>query len=114
MVGVISAVSQESSERPDPIEQACRDRDVVDIAGGQDERARPAFAVGECVELAGAAASRLAERLLEGPPFPPLAERCALMWVLSIAASPYMPLWPVSASKILNQSPCRLQRLKRL
>jgi len=70
------------------IEQAGRDRDVVDVAGGQDEDARPALGVGERMELAGATAPRLAERLLEGPPFPPLAERCALIWVLSIAAKP--------------------------
>ena len=88
MIGVIGAVGDQATQRPGAVEQGRRDGDVVDVAGGQDEDARPAFAVGERVELAGAAAARFAERLLEGPPFPPLAERCALICVLSIAASP--------------------------
>ena len=88
MVGIIGAVGDQPPERAGAIEQACGDRDVVDVAGGQDEDARPALGVGERVELAGAAAARLTERLLEGPPFPPLAERCALTCVLSIAARP--------------------------
>lgn len=88
MVGIIGTVGHQPSERAGAIEKACCDRDVVDVAGRQDEDARPALGIGERVELAGAAAARLAERLLEGPPFPPPAERCALTCVLSIAARP--------------------------
>ena len=88
MIGVISAVGDEAVERSGAIEQVAGNRDVVDVAGGQDEDARPPFAVRERVELARPAAARFAERLPEGPPFPPLADRCALMCVLSIAASP--------------------------
>ena len=88
VVGVIGAVCHQPPERAGPIEEACCDRDVVDVAGGQDEDARPALGVGERVELAGAAAARFAEGLLEGPPFPPPAERCALTCVLSMAAKP--------------------------
>ena len=88
MVGIIGTVGHQPSERAGAIEKACCDRDVVDVAGSQDEDARPALGIGERVELAGAAAARLAEGLLEGPPFPPPAERCALMCVLSIAAKP--------------------------
>ena len=88
MVGIIGTVGHQPSERAGAIEKACCDRDVVDVAGSQDEDARPALGVGERVELARAAAPGLAERLLEGPPFPPPAERCALTCVLSIAAKP--------------------------
>jgi len=47
-----------------------------------------------------AAAARAANGLPEGPPFPPAAERCALMWELSIATVPMMPVEPVKASNI--------------
>ena len=70
--------------------------------------------VAQRVKLARLAAARVAERLEIGPPFPPPAERCALMWELSMATLPMMPVEPVKASNISNQMPCRLQRLKRL
>ncbi len=85
MVGVIGAIGDEPPDRSGAVEKARRNGDVVDVAGGQDEDARPTLFVRERVELAGAAAARFAERLPEGPPFPPAAERCALMCVLSIA-----------------------------
>jgi len=66
------------------------------------------------MELAGSPAARGADRLDEGPPFAPPAERRALIWVASIATLPQIPQWPVSASNISNQMPCRLHRLKRL
>jgi hypothetical protein len=66
------------------------------------------------MDLGGAPAPRVADRLGEGPPFAPAAERCALMWVLSIDTVAVMPVEPVSASNMANQMPCRLQRLKRL
>jgi len=88
MVGVIGAIGHQPADRSGAVEKAGSDRDVVDVAGSQDEDARPALGVGERVELARAAAPGLAERLLEGPPFPPAAERCALICVLSIAARP--------------------------
>jgi hypothetical protein len=88
VIGVISAVGDEAPDRSVTVEKACRDGDVVDVSGRQDEDARAAFAIGERVELARPPAARGAERLLEGPPFPPAADRCALMCVLSIAARP--------------------------
>lgn len=88
MVRVIRFVSHKVPDRAGALDQLYCDCDVVGIAGGQDEDARPAFAVRERVELTRAPAARGSERLLEGPPFPPAADRCALMCVLSIAASP--------------------------
>jgi hypothetical protein len=114
MVCVIGLIGEQLPDRAGVLDQLGGDGDVIGVAGRQEEDARPALFVGERVELARPPAAGFAERLLERPPFPPDADRCALIWVLSIAARPYMPLWPVSARKISNQSPCRLQRLNRL
>jgi len=88
MVGIIAAVGDEPADRPGLVQKTCRDGDVVDVAGRQQEDAWPSILVGQRVELARPPAARGADRLLEGPPFPPAAERCALIWVLSIAAVP--------------------------
>ena len=88
MIGIVGFVCDQLFEGPRPLDQLSGDRDVVRITGGQDQDARPALLVRECVELARASATGLPKRLLKGPPFPPAAERCALMCVLSIAAKP--------------------------
>lgn len=88
MVGVIGAIGHEPPDRSGAVEKTGCDSDIVDVTGSQDEDARPALGIDERVELARAATPGLAERLLEGPPFPPAAERCALICVLSIAARP--------------------------
>jgi hypothetical protein len=66
------------------------------------------------VDRGRAAASRAADRFLEGPPFPPAEHRCALTCELSIAAVPTTPVLPVTDLNIASQIPWRLQRLKRL
>ena len=73
-----------------------------------------AAGVGQGVDFRRPPTTRAADGLAEDPPFPPAAERCTLMCVLSIATVPMMPVEPVKASNISNQMPCRLQRLKRL
>ena len=88
MVGVVSAICDEPMDRSGKIEKGGSDGDVVDVAGGQQQDARTPFLVGQRVELARPAPARVADGLDERPPFPPAAERCALMWVLSIAAVP--------------------------
>jgi len=75
---------------------------------------RAAVGVGQGVDFRRPPAARAADGLAEGPPFPPAAERCALMCVLSIATVPMTPVEPVKASNISNQMPCQLVRLKRL
>ena len=42
--------------------------------------------VDQAMDLGGAAPTRAAYGLEEGPPFAPAADRCALTWVASIAA----------------------------
>ena len=88
MVGVVSAVGDEPTDRPGKIEKSSGDSDVVDVARGQQQNARAPLLIGQRVELARPPAARMADGLEERPPFPPAAERCALMWVLSIAAVP--------------------------
>ena len=88
MIGVVALVGDQPADWSGTIEERGGDRDVVDIARCQHQDARPALIVGQRVELARPAAARGADRLEEGPPFPPAAERCALMCVLSMAAVP--------------------------
>ena len=88
MVGVIGAVSDEPAEESGTIQKAGRNGDIVDVAGCQRQEPRPPFIVRQRVELACPSAARGTDRLFERPPFPPAAERWALMWVLSIAAVP--------------------------
>ena len=90
-------------------QRRCHDH-VAGVAGRNQEDAWSAVLVGQPVDLAGAAATRSAEALREGPPFAPAAERCALMLVESIATEPHTPECPVSASNTANHTPCRLQR----
>src|SRR5215471_10151924 len=54
------------------------------------------------------------DRLFRGPPFPPLAQRCALIWVLSSATCSGDSGEPAAISNICCQIPRPLQRLKRL
>ena len=79
MVGIVSAVCDEPADRSGKIEKGGSDSDVVDVAGGQQQDARASLLVGQRVELARPAAARVADGLEERPPFPPAAERCALM-----------------------------------
>ncbi len=114
-IGVVAAIGNEPIEAPGGrLDQLRRHGHVVDVAGREHQQARPALGIGQSVELAGAAAARDAYGLRESPPFAPPAERCALMCVASMATVPHTPLWPVSASNMPSQMPCRLQRLKRL
>jgi len=70
--------------------------------------------IGRRVDLGRAPAARAADRFAVRPPFPPPADRWALMIELSIATVPVIPVDPVSASNISNQIPWRLHRLNRL
>ena len=88
MVSVISAIGDEPADWSCEIEEPRCNGDIVDVAGGQNQDAWPAMLVGQRMKLARPAPTRVADRLEERPPFPPAAERCALMWVLSIAAVP--------------------------
>ena len=105
LVGVVSFVGEESSDRAGEPQQRGRHRHIVLVAGREQQNPRPTGLVAQRVEGCCSAAARAADRLLEGPPFPPPAERCALMWVLSIAAVPMTPVLPVTAANMASQMP---------
>ena len=113
-IGVVSLVGDEALDGADCRDQRRRKRDVVGIARREQKDMRAALNVGQGVDFRRSPAARAADGLAKGPPFPPAAERWALMCVLSIATVPMRPVEPVKASNISNQMPCRLQRLKRL
>lgn len=89
-VGIIGPVCNELREGAGTGEQGRRHADVSDVAGAQEQDCGPAFGVRQRVDLGVPTAARAADRLSKGPPFPPLAERCALTCVLSIATGPVM------------------------
>src|SRR5690606_10289990 len=113
-VGIVGLVGDEPLDRPRRGEKCRSKRNIVDVAGRKQKHAGPPPGVGQCMDFRRAPAARATDGFPEGPPFPPAAERCALMWELSMATVPMIPVDPVKASNISNQMPCRLQRLKRL
>jgi hypothetical protein len=70
--------------------------------------------IAQRVDFRGASAARAADRLFVLPPFPPLAERCALIEVESIDKVTLCLPQLAKASKIAPQRPRLHQRLKRL
>ena len=78
------------------------------MAAGQQEAEWPTFAVGERVELAVAAAPADPDRLDKSPPFPPPAERCAFMCVLSIRTSAGGPPAAAKVMKVYQELVPRL------
>ena len=86
---VISLVAKQPGGRLDAANEALGRRTVMCFAAGQEDGKKTAFSICECVDLRVAPAARAANRLFLLPPFPPEAERCALMWVESIIC-----VWP--------------------
>jgi len=86
----------------------------MDIARRDQQNPRPAGGIGESVDGGRPSAARATYAFVEGPPFPPAAERWALTCELSIEAVPITPVLPVTALNRASQMPCRLHRLKRL
>lgn len=78
-IGVISLVSQHIASFAGPLEQPRCDGDIGNVSRREDQREGPADSVGERMDLGRLATARGADRLRFRPPFPPKAERCALM-----------------------------------
>lgn len=104
-VGVIGLVGDQPFDWPGGGQQVGCHHDVVEITRSDQQDPGPASGIGQRVDGGRAAAARATDGFLEGPPFPPAAERCALTWELSIAAVPITPVVPVSALKIASQMP---------
>jgi hypothetical protein len=87
-VAVVAPVGDQPLEGAERINQRGGGCHVGGVAWREQYQPWAALFIGCRVELAGAAAPREADGLEEGPPFAPAAERCALMWVASIATVP--------------------------
>ena len=78
-VGVITLVGQDISGAGGALQQRGGDGDVGDVARRQREGEGSADGIGEGVDFGRLAAARGPDRLRAAPPFPPNAERWALM-----------------------------------
>ena len=113
-VRVVSLIGDELQNRSGGLDEGGSHHDVMCVTGAQKQDPRMSVRIGQRVDLGRAPAARAADRFAVRPPFPPPADRWALMIELSIATVPVIPVDPVSASNISNQIPWRLHRLNRL
>jgi len=70
----------------------------------QRESGRSAAIVGQSMNLARSSAPRAADRFFKLPLFEPLAERCALTWLLSMESSSAMGPAAAIVSKMRRQT----------
>jgi hypothetical protein len=77
-IGIVGLVRDEPLQRPGEAQKVWRDGDVVQVAGCQQEDPWSPELIGQGVDRRRATAARAADGFVEGPPFPPAAERCAL------------------------------------
>ena len=111
---VISLVAEKLRGRLDATNQALGGWAIVRLATGQQEGKKAAFSICECVDLRVAPSARAANRLFLLPPFPPAAERCALMCVESIICVWLDRPRTASSRKSFSQMPRLAHRAKRL
>lgn len=81
---VIGSVAQKLFGSIATTDQSFCNRAVVRLAARQEQGKKTAFSICDCVYFCIAPAIRASNRLILLPPFPPEAERCALMCVESI------------------------------
>ncbi len=79
VVGVVALVAEEVFDAGQGFDQRRGGRDVGDIARREDQAEGAADDIGKRMNFRGFPAAREADRLGLRPPFPPKAERCALM-----------------------------------
>jgi hypothetical protein len=94
---VVSSVGEQSAGQAGLSQELSGASQIVSVAGRNEKRKRTPQIVGQRVDFGRPPAPRAADRVMEGPPFAPAAERCALMCVLSIDIVPIIPVEPVSA-----------------
>ena len=78
-VRIVALVGQDVARSRGTCEQCGGDGNIGDVSGRQREGEGPADGVGEGMDFGGLAATRGPDRLRPRPPFPPNAERWALM-----------------------------------
>ena len=96
-VAVVGGIGGAQARRWQAGKKGQNEAKIATLSGCYLDGERPALAVDNSVDFGRAPAARAADRVVEGPPFAPAAERCALMYVESIVIVPTMPVEPVSA-----------------
>lgn len=77
--GIVGTIGKQALRSVASLQQAARPLKIMHVASGdQDGMGTPAL-VGQRMDLGGLAAARAADGVVEGPPFAPAAERCALI-----------------------------------
>src|SRR5258708_6052916 len=111
---VVSLVAQELFRRFVSADQAFGHRTIMCLAARQKDGKKTAFSICYCVDLRIAPASPPSNRLFLLPPFPPQAERSALMCVESIIFVSFDRPRPASSRNSRSHTPRSAQRTKRL
>jgi hypothetical protein len=94
---VISAIGQQATRQASGGQELRGACEIVAVSGGDQERQGTPQIICQRVDFGRAPAARAADRVAEGPPFAPAAERWTLMCVESIDIVPTMPVEPVRA-----------------
>src|SRR6201993_5652222 len=110
---VVCLIAKHPFRRLYSADQARRDRAIMRFTSSQQDGDKAPFSICECVYLRVAPSARAANSLLLFPPFPPAAERCALMCVESIIWVSVDRPFPASSRNKFSQTPRRAQRTKR-
>src|SRR5262245_47776979 len=114
VVAIVTLVGNEGAHGRSKRKKGRSRSDIGVLTGSQMKCAGSAFRIAQRVDLRGASAARATDRLFMLPPFPPLAERCALIEVESIDKVTLSLPQLAKASKIACHRPRLAQRLKRL
>ena len=114
VVAVVGFITQELLCRLGSADETLRDRVIMRLATGQENGKKTALSICNCVDFRIAPAARASNRLRLLPPFPPAAERCALMCVESIICISVARPRSASSRNSFSHTPRRAQRAKRL
>ena len=108
-IAVIGAIGGAQTAWRQRFEQAASDRRIAALPGGYGEGDGTTATIDNSMDFCRSPAARAADRLELGPPFPPAAERCALVVVLSIISTPPGSTVTSAVNKC-RQIPRRAQR----
>src|ERR1700730_3030806 len=114
LVAVIPLIGDERRHRRSKRKKRRRSGNICVLAGSEMKCARSAVRITQRVDFRGASAPWDAHHPFGVAPFPPLAERCALIEVASIDKVMLCLPQLAKASKIVPHRPRLDQRLKRL
>jgi hypothetical protein len=111
---VVSLVAEQPGCGLDATDETLGRWAIMRVATAQEDGKKTAFSICECMDLRIAPAARAADRLFLLPPFPPEAERCALICVESIICVAVDRPRPASSRRTCSQTPRSAHLAKRL